>query len=234
MIKNFTKKIYLLYFVAIFFSNINLHSEVPSFECINVPTAEVADYGTGYFSFRIYSYGSMIVGFVFSPFNRINFGGSLDIKNLIDYKTPSLKDPAFYFKWRIFDGSRSLPAFALGYDGQDYNFADKYLPAKNLYFVFSQNVLYRKFFLDLGANITKYDGNQKILGFVSLRLMIEDVIDFGIEYENIGIKKIQQLNCKVGVNLGGVVSVNLIFNDLTNNDERIERQIRINYLYRFF
>lgn len=233
MIKNFTKRIYLLYLVGIvFLLSITLHSE--NFECVNTPTAEVADYGTGYFTFRIYSYGSVVTRFIFAPFNRINFGGSLDIKNLIGYDTPYLKEPAFYFKWRVFDGSRTLPAFALGYDGQDYNFGTKYLPAKNLYFVFSQNVLYKKFFLDLGANITKYNGDQKVLGFVSFRFIIEDVIGFGIEYENIGVKKIQQLNCKIVISLSSIANIDLIFNDLTNEDEKIERQVRINYLYRFF
>ncbi len=201
-----------------------------SIECVNVPTAEALDYGVGEFAFRIYSYGSIVTRFIFSPFNRINFGVSIDVKNLIGYDTPSVMEPTFYFKWRVFDGGRLFPAFALGYDGQSYS----NLPAKNLYFAFSQNILYKKLFFDFGTNITKYFGEQKVLGFVSLRTTIEDIVEFGIEYENIGIKSIQQLNCKFGVKLAGVLDIDLIFNDLANKENRIERQIKVKYLYRFF
>lgn len=203
-------------------------------ENINVPTAEVVDYGSGSFYFRMYSYGGVITRFIFGPFNRLNFGGSIDVDRLIGYETPKIKDPAFYFKWRIFDGSRYFPAFAFGYDAQGYNFSNSnYLPAKGLFLVFTQNI-FSELFFDFGVNFVKYRQDNELLGFISLRFSIEDVIGFGIEYENIPKSDIEQLNCKIAILLSNNIYIDLIFNRVNSDTDKIERQVRINYLYRFF
>lgn len=224
-----------LFFIFLLFITQSLKPNTYT-DCVNVPTAEVVDYGVGCITSRIYSGGGVILRFVFSPFNRFNFGGSLDIDCLIGYETPEVRDPAFYVKWRIFDGTKVFPAVALGYDGQGYNFvSNKYtLPAKGLYLVFSQNIVFKKLFTDFGVNLTKYEDKQKLFGFLSLRFTLEDFIFLAVEYENIYERQIQQVNCLVSFILSKVASVDLILNNLGASEQKIERQVRINYIYKFF
>jgi hypothetical protein len=205
-------------------------------DIVNSPTAEVIDYGTGEISVRIYSYGGLISRFIFAPFNRINFGGSIDIEKFVGYETPEVHDPSFYMKWRIFDGTKVFPAVAIGYDGQGYKFVStKYsLPAKGLFLVFSQNVVAKKMFIDIGINFTKYDESSKLLSFVSIRGSIEDIIKLGVEYENINEQKIQQVNLLFKLCLSELINVDFIFVNVIDRDTKIERQVRIGYLYKFF
>jgi len=228
--KNFKN---ILFINFLFLLSTNLFSDV---EIINCPTAEVVDYGLGEVSVRIYTNGGIITRFIFAPFNRINFGGSLDVAKLVGEDEPVIRDPAFYIKWRMFDGTKFFPAVAVGYDGQGYKFvSNKYsLPAKGLYLVFSQNILVKKMFLDFGVNLTKYDDGSKLLCFTSLRGTIEEVIKLGVEWENINEQKIQQINLLTGLCLSKQINIDFVFIDLGNKNSKIERQVRIKYSYRFF
>ncbi len=225
--KSFVYTLFFLFVTNLCFAEIDV---------VNCPTAEVVDYGTGEVSVRIYSYGGVISKFIFAPFNRINFGGSIDIEKFVGYETPVVHDPAFYLKWRIFDGTKIFPAVAIGFDGQGYKFVStKYsLPAKGLFLVFSQNVAVKKLFIDIGVNLTKYNEESKLLSFVSLRGSIEDIIKLGIEYENIYEQKIQQVNLLVGLCLSKLINIDFVFVNLTDKNSEIERQVRIGYLYKFF
>jgi hypothetical protein len=230
--KNLKNIVFINLLFFLLFTNL-LSTEI---NIVNCPTAEVVDYGTGEISVRIYSYGGVISRFIFAPFNRINFGGSIDIEKFVGYETPEVHDPAFYIKWRVFDGTKFFPAVAVGYDGQGYKFvSNKYsLPAKGLYLVFSQNILAKKMFLDFGVNLTKYDDSSKLLCFTSLRGTIEDVIKLGVEWENINEQKIQQINLLTGLCLSKQINIDFVFIDLGNKNSKIERQVRIKYLYKFF
>ncbi len=203
---------------------------------VNCPTAEVVDYGLGEISVRIYSGGGMISRFIFAPFNRINFGGSLDVGELIGSQTPQVRDPSFYIKWRVLDGTKFFPAVAIGYDGQEYKFISSgyNIPAKGLFLVFSQNVLMKKMFIDVGVNLTKYGGESKLLCFLSSRGIVEDIVKLGVEWENINEQKIQQVNLLVGLCLSKLIDIDFIFINLFDKNSKIERQIRLNYLYKFF
>ncbi|MCX7940250.1 MAG: hypothetical protein N2555_00565 [Endomicrobia bacterium] len=205
-------------------------------ECVNIPTAEVADYGIGELKVRVYTGGGIITRFVFSPFARICFGGSLDVEKFIGYETPEVHEPAFYFKWKVFDGAKIFPAVAVGYDGQGYNFVNKsYLfPPKGIFLTFSQNVLLEKLFVDLGVNLSKYKEETKMFGFLSTRFTLEELVNLAVEWENIGGENdIQRVNLELGLILAKVVKVDLLLINLNKGTENIERQVRINYNYKF-
>lgn len=72
-----------------------------------------------------------------------------------------------------------------------------------------------------------------MLGFTSFRLVYQDIFSIGLEYENIGIKDVQQLNGKLGFVLAKVVLIDFIFNNIYSEKSKIDRQIRISYLYKF-
>ncbi|MCX7956665.1 MAG: hypothetical protein N2643_02065 [Endomicrobia bacterium] len=224
------KKLTLL-FLLLFFNDLKGISEI---ENINTPTSDIIDYGVGSLFLRMYSNGGIITRFVFAPFNRLNFGGTIDICEVIGFQTPKLKEPTFYFKWRIFDGSKYLPALALGYDGQPYSFISNSLPAKGLFLVFSYNIGLQGLFWDFGVNFTEYMQDNELFAFTSLRILIEDIVGFTIEYENIPRAIITQLNCKLTFVLTKIVWVDFIFNKLNSDDNHIERQIKVTYLYRFY
>lgn len=227
------KKNIIVFLLLLLFSFL----EAKEIDCINNPNAEVVDYGFGDISARMYSSGGVITRFIFAPFNRINFGGSLDIDKLIGKEHPEVREPSFYFKWRIYDGSPKFPAVALGYDGQGFNYNsqnEEYIsPAKGLFLVFSMNFIKDTFFLDFGGNVTKYNNKTTLLGFTSLRVLWENVIYLGVEAENLGKEEIQQVNCKLGVILVKVVFLDLIFNNVYSKNSDIERQLRISYAYKF-
>ncbi|MFN3550644.1 MAG: hypothetical protein ACK4WJ_02385, partial [Endomicrobiia bacterium] len=125
----------------------------------------------------------------------------------------------------------------LGYDGQKYSFIgqENFLPAKGLFLVFTMNLILENFFCDFGTNITKYNEENKLFGFINFRFLYQDIFSLGLEYENIGKKEIQQINLKLGLILAKVLSIDFIFNNLYSEESsKIDRQIRINYLYKFF
>ncbi|MCS7227614.1 MAG: hypothetical protein NZ839_01465 [Endomicrobia bacterium] len=229
------KNFYLIFSILylIFFCNDIIVAK--DIECVNSPTPEVVDYSVGDISIRIYSFGGVIARFIFSPFNRVNFGGSLDIDKLIGNETPEVREPAFYFKWKVFDGTKYFPSVAVGYDNQGYNFiSNRYIiPAKGLYLVFSNNILVNTLFVDFGVNLTKYKGSTNTLCFFSTRVKLEDIISVGMEFENINKKEIQQLNCKLGLVLAKYVYIDFIFINLEETITNIERQVRIHYLHKF-
>lgn len=227
--KNFINLIFLVLIV-------NLIYGMTEMECINNPTAEVIDYGIGEVDIRMYAYGGVIAKFIFAPFNRLNFGGSLDIDRVMGSEEPQLRDPVFYFKWRIFDGTQMFPSVALGYDGQGYNFvgSEYLLPAKGLFLVFTMNLITEKFFCDFGTNVTKYNGENKLFGFINCRFVYQEIFSLGLEYENIGKREIQQMNLKLGLILAKVLYLDFIFNNLYSESPKVDRQLRINYLYKFF
>lgn len=204
-------------------------------ECVNTPTAEVINYGIGELTVRVYSGGGVVTRFVFAPFNRVSFGGSLDVEKLIGYETPKVHDPAFYFKWKIFDGTVIFPAVALGYDGQGYNFNNNSytFPAKGVFLTFSQNILLDKLFLNYGVNLAKYKEETRMFGFAAVKFTLEDIVNLSVEIENVGEVDIQRVNLQCGIVLAKIVNVDILFINLGKTAEDIERQVRINYQYKF-
>ncbi len=229
------KKYFIIFIFLVL--NIRLLYSMTEIVCVNNPTAEVVDYGIGEIDIRLYSYGGILSRFIFAPFNRLNFGGSLDINKILGTEEPEIRDPAFYFKWRVFDGTQLFPSLALGYDGQEYNFVgSSSLPAKGLFLVFTKNLFLEKFFCDFGTNITKYNSENRLFGFINFRFLYQEIFSFSLEYENIGKKEIQKVNLKLGLILAKVLSIDFIFNNLYSEESysKIDRQVRINYLYKFF
>lgn len=206
---------------------------------INIPTAEVADYGVGEFNVRLYSGGGAITRIIFAPFNRFNIGGSLDIDRLISRQAPLIRDPQFYFKWRIFDGGEYFPAMAIGYDGQGYDFqnnSERYSqPGKGIFLVFTMNLFTKGLLSDFGANVSKYEEENKLFGFIGVRYSVEEILNFMVEYENYGNKNLHQLNAGIKFLVHKDISFDLIFKNIPikENDET-DRQIRVSYFYKFF
>ncbi len=210
-----------------------LGSSLTMVDCINVPTAESVDYGVGMFFSRLYSHGGIISRILFAPFNRLNFGGSIDVEKLVGKEEPVLRDPQFYFKWRVFDGTKYFPAVALGYDGQEYNFSNSFFPAKNIFLVFSKD--FKGFVTDFGINVLRYEAKNRLVGFLGIRCIIKDVLTIIAEWENIGNTKLQHINSGLSFLLGDKFSLDLIFMDLYSQEEKynIDRQVRLNYCFKF-
>ncbi|MFQ3675563.1 MAG: hypothetical protein SNJ64_03365 [Endomicrobiia bacterium] len=230
------KIVYIFFLTAIFITE----SFSSMIDCINVPTAEVVDYGIGELDVKLYDSGGTISRIIFAPFNRFNFGGSIDIDKMIGKQSPIIRDPQFYFKWRIFDGTKNLPALAIGYDAQGYEYNEsqkKYLqPAKGLFLVFTVNIFTPGFFTDFGVNVVKHMEENQTFGFIGVRYTIENVLTLITEYENIGNNNINQTNAGFRISLSEQLNIDLVFKNLIKqrDDIEIDRQIRISYQYKFF
>ncbi len=209
-------------------------------DLINIPTAEVVDYGVGEINVRLYHSGGMVTRIIFAPFNRFNFGGSLDIEKIISKDTPTIRDPQFYFKWRVFDGTKNFPALALGYDGQGYEFSsvlNRYtLPAKGIFLTFTLNIFVSGLFTDFGVNLVKYGQENKTFGFFGLRYMVEEMLAFMVEYENIGNNNdVKKLNAGLRFTVSEYLNIDFVFKNIPLDTEtEFNRQIKVSYCYKFF
>ncbi|MBI3565531.1 MAG: hypothetical protein HY079_10080, partial [Elusimicrobia bacterium] len=95
----------------------------PDVSLIDTPTTAVLDYG-GYSSqTRFFSRGGVLAYVSFGVFQSLNLGGSLTVDGLVgDDRTVRLRAPDVQVKYRFYDGDRVVPSFALGFDGQGYDY----------------------------------------------------------------------------------------------------------------
>lgn len=91
-----------------------------SVEWIDTPTADVVDHQAYQLKFRLDAEGGIVSRLNFGVLRLINLGLSFDTDRIIGAGAPAVRPPAVYFKLRFYAGSRALPMFALGYDGQGY------------------------------------------------------------------------------------------------------------------
>lgn len=240
--KNFFKKISEPLFCLVFMLFCVLPAYSVDINCIDIPTAEVVDYSIGEIGIRLYNGGGTISRIIFAPFNRFNFGGSIDIDQLIGKQPLTVRDPKFYFKWRIFDGSKHLPALAIGYDGQGYEYdpvSKKYLqPEKGLFLVFTSNIIIPGLFVDFGSNVVKYMEENKTFAFLGVRYTIEDIVTLIIEYDNIGDSNLHKINAGFRVNVSENLNIDLSFKNFSLEKdkftEEVDRQVGVKYYYKFF
>jgi len=115
-------KLFLGSFIALMFLGAPQSSDAAgnSERIIYIPSGECLNYGEYNMSFRVYNYGGMLTRSVFGVLQGMNVGFSWDIANLIGSETVHGRDPALYLKLDLFRESVLMPAMALGYDAQGY------------------------------------------------------------------------------------------------------------------
>lgn len=156
-------------------------------DLVDIPTTEILD-AQGYtIGLRLYENGGMITRLVFGVITRINLGLSWDIERVIGRNTIAFHDPRLYFKWRFYDGSKTFPSLALGYDAQGYYYdsnTKKYsYREKGVYFVAGKEVLPNLQFVT-GANVYDLERMTTYL-FLGANYMMGDTVGWSLELDNI-------------------------------------------------
>jgi hypothetical protein len=211
-------------------------------EIVETPNTEVVDYYSMDVSFRLYSNGGILSKLMFGVFKRLNIGCSWDVDKLIGTQTPEARQPTLNLKFRIYDGSKNLPAFAIGYDGQGYNYNESsgtYLhKEKGIYFVSGMELLIKNLWFHLGSNIN-FSSDQKnkaeVFGFTSIDYSILDkekkLVSFLVEYDNL-FKNSNDARLNAGLRVYPAQSLNidLLFSDIASPKKyETERILRIDY-----
>ncbi len=161
----------------------------PDVNVIDDPTAAVLDYG-GYSSqSRFYRGGGLLEYASFGVYNGINIGASMAVDGLIgDSKDIRARAPAAQVKWRIYDGDRWIPAVAVGYDGQgwDYNSVDHRYNQKQRggYIVASQELGIPGLMVHPEFNISDFNTNS-FYGALPFSYNIKDKVALLLEWDNI-------------------------------------------------
>ncbi len=162
---------------------------------IYIPSGECLNYGEYNMSFRVYNSGGMLTRSVFGVIQGMNVGFSWDIAGLIGSETVHGRDPELYLKLDIFRESDLMPAVALGYDAQGYEWNEaekKYTTdAIGCFLVMSKELILPNLYLTGGTNYNTGDNNDehdftdKLNGFAGFSFKPSK---FGIYYEayNIG------------------------------------------------
>jgi len=161
---------------------------------IYIPSGECLNYGEYNMSFRVYNFGGMLTRSVFGVLQGMNVGFSWDLANLIGSETIHGRDPELYLKLDLFRESALMPAIALGYDAQGYewNSVEKEYSTDPIgcFLVMSKELILPNMFLTGGTNYNTKDHNpdhdfiDKLNGFAGFSFQPSR---FGLYYEAINL-----------------------------------------------
>jgi|GEM_PF-531918 len=214
------------------------------YSIIDSPNAEVADYGSFAFSTRFFSKGGILPSLSFGVFQRLMLGATLEMENYIGNDSVDLQEPKLQIKFRAYDGSQSLPAIAIGYDGQGYHFdkaTKKYAEQeRGLYAVFTQEILLRGLETSAGLNISDFNTDQIRL-FINSSLVVSGAVGLFLEYDNVQNLKYNRFNAGTTLFMSPSVQMGFHVRDIFHGDhyknsslERTsERIIDIRYMTNF-
>ena len=161
----------------------------PETNIVDAPTAAVLDYGGFSSQTRFYAGGGLLEYASFGVYPRLNLGVSLSVNGLVG-SDPAVRalPPELQVKFRCYDGDRYLPALAVGYDGQGF----EYSPTDKLYLE-RQRGFYAVASEELGVpglqahpsfNVSDFNSNA-IFGSIPLSYNIRDKVTVLFEWDNI-------------------------------------------------
>lgn len=161
----------------------------PDTELIDVPTAAVLDQGGFSSRTRFFNRGGVLEWLNFGVYPRVNIGASFNFDKLIGSESPvHLTRPELQLKLRFYDGDRTLPALALGFDGQGFLYnreEGRYNQRqRGLYLMGTQEIGLPGLQAHAGTNISDFDGSF-VFGFLALNYNIEDKVKLMAEWDNI-------------------------------------------------
>lgn len=164
-------------------------SQTPDSDVIDAPTAAVLDDHAYSTRSRFYSAGGILEYLSFGVYPGVNLGASAAVDGFIgDEKNVRMRAPTAQAKWRFYEGDETLPALALGYDGQGYryNSADRRFNQRQrgFYVVATQELGVPGFELHPSFNISDFNSNA-VFGSLPLTLNIRGRAALLVEWDNI-------------------------------------------------
>lgn len=161
----------------------------PDSEVVDAPTAGVLDYRGYSTRSRFYSQGGILEYLSFGVYPGINIGASAAVDGLIgDEKHVRMRAPTAQVKYRFFEGDETLPALAVGYDGQGYryNAGDHRFNQRQrgFYVGATKEIGVPGFQIHPSFNVSDFDSNA-MFGAIPFTLNIRDKAEVLIEWDNI-------------------------------------------------
>lgn len=161
----------------------------PDTDNIDAPTTGVLDYGGYAARSRFFAKGGILQYVNFGVFQSLNLGASLTMDGIVgNDRTVRLRAPTVQVKYRFYDGDRMIPSFAVGFDGQgyDYNNTDHRYNhrQRGFYVVASQELGVPGLELHPSMNISDFDSNA-FFGSLPLSYNIMDKAKLMLEWDNI-------------------------------------------------
>ncbi|MBI4055100.1 MAG: hypothetical protein HY402_03090, partial [Elusimicrobia bacterium] len=162
----------------------------PETDLVDIPTAGILDYGSVGTRVRFFSEGGTLGYLSFGVLQRLNIGASLNVDRFIgNVGAVDVQRPEIQLRLRFYDGSRFLPALALGFDSQGYLFdsrrTEDYLQKEHgLYLVASREIGLPGLQGHAGGNIADFD-NDFLAAFFGVSYWVEDVFSLMAEWDNL-------------------------------------------------
>ena len=161
----------------------------PDTDNIDSPTSAVLDYGGYAARSRFFAKGGLLQYVDFGVFQNLNIGASLTVDGIVgNDRTVRLRAPNVQVKYRFFEGDRFVPSFAVGFDGQgyDYNNTDRRYNhrQRGFYLVASEELGLPGLMLHPSINISDFDTNS-FFGSLPLSFNIADKVELLAEWDNI-------------------------------------------------
>ncbi|MBI4667571.1 MAG: hypothetical protein HY747_00015 [Elusimicrobia bacterium] len=215
------------------------------YKIIDIPTAEVLDYGSFSFASRFQAEGGLLPSIAFGVFQRLMIGASLELDNYIGHGDIDLQRPELQLKFRFYDGTLNWPALAIGYDSQG-NVYDKtkkkYLQEeRGLYLAMTQEILTNGLEWTNGVNVSNFD-EDAVRAFTSLSWIAPGgQLGLAAEYDNIQNTRWNRLNAGMNIFLSPFIHMGFHVRDIlgtkTEKDSTVlrrpERIIDIRYITSF-
>lgn len=161
----------------------------PDTHIIDAPTTAVLDnYGYSARS-RFYNRGGILQYLSFGVYPGINLGASAAVDRLIgDERNVRMRAPTAQVKWRFYEGDSEMPSFAVGFDGQgyQYNVGDRRFNQRQrgFYVVATKELGVPGLQLHPSFNVSDFDSNG-IFGSLPLTVNIRDKAAILLEWDNI-------------------------------------------------
>lgn len=207
---------------------------------IDTPTPYIMEYGSYNIQFRMFSDGGVLTKLNFGVFKSLNLGVSWELSNLIGVNDVTVAIPALQVKFNVYSGNETIPAMAIGYDGQGYFYdtddADFIQKGKGVYFVFGREILLPSLNLNAGINVNDFK-KACLLGFIAASYtLIEETLLFMAEYDNIGKGRDARVNAGFKLWITENLDLDFILRNCTTGDKErfgCERIFRIGYQSKF-
>ncbi|HVC08487.1 MAG TPA: hypothetical protein VNH15_00930 [Elusimicrobiota bacterium] len=161
----------------------------PSLDVIDAPTAATLDQGSFYSRSRFYSAGGILQYLSFGVFDGLNIGASVSLDSLIGRQSPiRVRAPEAQIKYRFYDGGRFVPAMAVGYDGQGYDY-DQITKNYNenrrgIYWVASQELGIPGLEVHPSVNLSDFNSSS-FGGAIPITYTYQDRVAAMLEWDNI-------------------------------------------------
>jgi hypothetical protein len=206
---------------------------------MDTPSVDILSYGAYDMGFRFFSNGNVLSRIDFGISKLLNVGLSLELDQIIGCDHAKISIPALQAKFRIYDGSMTLPGVTVGYDGQgcffDSDCDNNYLQrGKGLYIVTGREFLIEGLMLNAGININGFS-KPKTHGFMSLVCPIyKEMAYFMMECDN--FPKEARFNFGLKFSLTEYIDVDFIVRDwfsTKDNEFYGERVLKVVYSSKF-